>query len=307
MNFPLFTFELIEVIYIKKISLLKLLSLNIAAIVFSCSIAVQSIIQNHNNYEQEKKDAEYIDQITIFDVNSNLPSRLELMDFSQSPIKENPTYLDENQLTYDKQPQVTALADSLLFEKTATEEPEVVNEKQFVNTVSFETRVYSPEEIAQYALRPYVLAQDTDVISYRHENMIDSYCAEIDSSKVTDNDIYLMAKIIHAEICILGDEARRSVGTVIVNRMANPLFPDTVYGVISQPGQFSTCGTRKEPCKKCYSAAYDVLINNYRSFPWYVDSFQCICDGYFSGYKTYVEYNDGQYVTWFSYPEYIEY
>ena len=51
-------------------------------------------------------------------------------------------------------------------------------------------------------------------------------------------DLDLLARIIHAEArgeCLVGQVA---VGAVVLNRVADIRFPDTVEGVIYQPGQF---------------------------------------------------------------------
>lgn len=188
-----------------------------------------------------------------------------------------------------------------MVEKVATDwvepEPEPVTYKEF----TYPVRVYSAEEIANNALTPYKVPQDTYRMFYYYGNMVDAVAVPHCPEYANDDDVYLMAKIIHSEICVLGDEARRCVGTVILNRAWNDDHPNTISGVINEPGQFSTSKTRKEPCEECLAAAYDVLYNGYRSFPHYVDAFQCLYDGYFYNHATYIAFNDGRYKTWFSY------
>lgn len=191
----------------------------------------------------------------------------------------------------------------LLMEKIATDYVEPVPEPKPADTPvkarEFTVRVYTQEEIAANKLTPYKTPQNIRPITYYTDNMIDAVATPSCSQFMNDNDVYSMARIIHAEICVLGDEARRCVGTVILNRAWNN--NQTINQVIYAPSQFSTAYTSKEPCDECLAAAYDVLYNGYRSFPHYVDSFQCIRDGYFSNHNTYVAFNDGHYKTYFSY------
>ena len=55
---------------------------------------------------------------------------------------------------------------------------------------------------------------------------------------VSSNDIYVLSKIINGEArgeSFLGQVA---VGAVVINRTRNPNFPNTVYGVVFEPGAF---------------------------------------------------------------------
>ena len=59
--------------------------------------------------------------------------------------------------------------------------------------------------------------------------------------KYTDEDLYCLSHIINAEA---GDENcshehRIAVGSVVLNRVASDEFPDTIYDVVFQPGQYS--------------------------------------------------------------------
>lgn len=55
-----------------------------------------------------------------------------------------------------------------------------------------------------------------------------------------DNDLALLARIISAEARGETYEGQVAVGAVILNRVKHPSFPDTVAGVIYQPGAFSS-------------------------------------------------------------------
>ncbi|MEY8575312.1 cell wall hydrolase [Oscillospiraceae bacterium 21-37] len=64
---------------------------------------------------------------------------------------------------------------------------------------------------------------------------------EADSKpKYTEEDLDLLARIINAEAgCTwIPDWVQRCVGSVVLNRVKSPLFPNTIRGVIYQPGQY---------------------------------------------------------------------
>lgn len=57
----------------------------------------------------------------------------------------------------------------------------------------------------------------------------------------TQEDVDLLARLIYCEMgCSwIPDEQQRKVGSVVLNRMASELYPDTLQEVIYQPGQYS--------------------------------------------------------------------
>ena len=82
----------------------------------------------------------------------------------------------------------------------------------------------------------------------------------------TEDDVILLAALIECEAGSSNYEALLAVGAVVVNRMKHRNFPDTVYGVIYQDGQFPPAtdgkmdkilarGTKD----KCETAARDAL------------------------------------------------
>ena len=60
------------------------------------------------------------------------------------------------------------------------------------------------------------------------------------SGGYSDSDIALLANIISAEARGEPFEGQVAVGAVVLNRVEDSRFPDTVKGVITQPGQYST-------------------------------------------------------------------
>lgn len=59
------------------------------------------------------------------------------------------------------------------------------------------------------------------------------------SSKYSDSEINLLARVISAESRGEPYSGQVAVGGVILNRIEHPSFPDTLSGVIYQPGAFS--------------------------------------------------------------------
>jgi len=55
---------------------------------------------------------------------------------------------------------------------------------------------------------------------------------------VSSNDVYVLSKIISGEARGENFLGQVAVGAVIVNRTKSPNFPNTVYGVIFEPGAF---------------------------------------------------------------------
>lgn len=50
----------------------------------------------------------------------------------------------------------------------------------------------------------------------------------------TDEDLYVLSHIISAEAGNCGEEMLKAVGSVVLNRVADDRFPDTIYEVVFQ-------------------------------------------------------------------------
>ena len=55
----------------------------------------------------------------------------------------------------------------------------------------------------------------------------------------TDNDLYVLSHIISAEAGNCSEDMMISVGSVVLNRVADERFPDTIEEVVFQEGQYS--------------------------------------------------------------------
>ena len=58
-------------------------------------------------------------------------------------------------------------------------------------------------------------------------------------SKYTDEDIRILATTVWYEAGSTMEQLREYVAQVVLNRVADKRFPDTIYSVISQPGQYA--------------------------------------------------------------------
>lgn len=81
-------------------------------------------------------------------------------------------------------------------------------------------------------------------------------------SSQTNNDLYLLAKCIHAEARGEPYVGQVAIGAVILNRVKNSKFPNTISGVIYQPYAFTCVNDGQinlEPNQSAYNAARDAL------------------------------------------------
>lgn len=76
------------------------------------------------------------------------------------------------------------------------------------------------------------------------------------------DDLYLLAKMISAEARGEPYVGQVAVGAVILNRVKHPSFPNTIAGVLYQPGAFTALSDGQfnlEPEEQCRRAARDAM------------------------------------------------
>jgi len=66
-----------------------------------------------------------------------------------------------------------------------------------------------------------------------------SAAAKKNVGTVSSNDVYVLSKIISGEARGEPYIGQVAVGACIINRVKNPNFPNTVYGVVFEPGAFT--------------------------------------------------------------------
>ena len=82
------------------------------------------------------------------------------------------------------------------------------------------------------------------------------------SSNYSNNDLYLLAKLVHSEARGESYTGQVAVAAVCLNRVDDSRFPNTIAGVIYQPWAFTAINDGQfnlEPNQTAYSAARDAL------------------------------------------------
>lgn len=82
------------------------------------------------------------------------------------------------------------------------------------------------------------------------------------SSSANSNDVYLLAKAVYAEARGEPYEGQVAIAAVILNRVKHPSFPNTIAGVIYQPGAFTAVSDGQinlSPNETALKAAKDAL------------------------------------------------
>ena len=114
-----------------------------------------------------------------------------------------------------------------------------------------------------------VMEPEDEIIAYEEvaevvaEDQPDMFSAP--QTQYSDSDLMLLAKVIYAEAGseFLSDEWKMCVGEVVLNRVASPEFPNTIYDVVYQQGQYQ--GARSgyiaslTPSERCIDIAKRLL------------------------------------------------
>lgn len=86
------------------------------------------------------------------------------------------------------------------------------------------------------------------------------------ATAATEEDVMLLAALIHCEAGNQSYEGKVAVGAVVCNRVRSPRFPNTIREVIYSPGQFTPAGNGKVDARlaagvdeECIQAARDAI------------------------------------------------
>jgi len=122
-------------------------------------------------------------------------------------------------------------------------------------TVVEDTR---PVDRTDPGLIPVELVHITTAETTPTEPIIESRYADI---VLSESDVELLARIIWLEARGECFEGQQAVAEVVFNRMLSGAFPDTLYGVIFEKGQFSTAKRVESatPGETQYRAIYEAL------------------------------------------------
>lgn len=98
---------------------------------------------------------------------------------------------------------------------------------------------------------------------YREESQVVTvFNAKGKDVYITNDDIHLMAQIVYAESCAEPYEGKVAVASVILNRLKDVKFPNSIEGVVKQKAAFSCVKDGKinvTPDENCYRAVMDAL------------------------------------------------
>ena len=110
--------------------------------------------------------------------------------------------------------------------------------------------------------KKYGLVQDGIVGPLTAAKMGISVSSSTSSSTYNSNDRYLLAKVIYAEARGESYTGQVAIAAVVLNRVEDSRFPNTIAGVIYQPWAFTAVNDGQinlEPNQTAYQAADDAL------------------------------------------------
>ena len=82
-------------------------------------------------------------------------------------------------------------------------------------------------------------------------------------TEYSEDDFWYLSRVIQAESGYCQREMMEGVGSVVLNRVADERFPNTIKEVIEQPGQYSTLGwlSSQVPTDEVLEVTTDLLEN----------------------------------------------
>ena len=94
-----------------------------------------------------------------------------------------------------------------------------------------------------------------------------------EGEKICFDDLLLLSRVLDAMAGSdwLTDDFRMCVGEVVLNRVASPEFPDTLYGVVYQRGQYTVVNSARfstiVPRRECVDCALRLLLGERHMVP----------------------------------------
>lgn len=123
--------------------------------------------------------------------------------------------------------------------------------------------IASEEELACFRSNSATFLAD---INNRINTLVDEgstiFTANNKSIVLSKDDISLMAQIVYAESKGEPYDGKVGVASVILNRVMDPTFPNSVSDVVYQPRAFSCVVNGRisvTPTQECYDAVYDAI------------------------------------------------
>lgn len=148
-------------------------------------------------------------------------------------------------LTFDS---VSVFANELINYSPINDGPKIIMSKDIKeNNIKFYGRGVSNESSELYHEKDSVV----EVFNYQNRHLY-----------LTDDDIYLMSQVVFAESHGEPYEGKVAVASVILNRVTNPSFPNSIEGVIKQKNAFSCVrdgNISVTPDNECRDAVMDAI------------------------------------------------
>ena len=143
-------------------------------------------------------------------------------------------------------------------------------EIQYVTIGNMPFGIFPPEDIIIEEIVTYIDLPDDheEYVEYFEgkEEFVEPIIGEIEKLTYTEEELEMLAHIIFAEAgsnwC--SDKMQQYTGSVVLNRIASPLFPNTMKEVIYQPSQYSCVKSGsyyKTPNERAYNVARFLLEN----------------------------------------------
>ena len=81
--------------------------------------------------------------------------------------------------------------------------------------------------------------------------------------KYSGDDLWYLSRVIQSEAGYCERQMQEYVGSVVLNRVADERFPDSIQGVVSDPGQYATYEWLESnpPTEEAIEVAIDLLEN----------------------------------------------
>ena len=149
-------------------------------------------------------------------------------------------------------------------------------------------------DMAAYYLEDMISAAEEGSVKAgraAEENRNAAIDAGCEAEKLSFDDLYLLARVIFSEAGSywLDEEFRICTGEVVLNRVASPEFPDTIYDVVYQKGQYPVVNSpgfaAMKPGEDCVDAALKLLQGERRMVPSVVYQSDSIQGELFSMYS----------------------
>ena len=121
-----------------------------------------------------------------------------------------------------------------------------------------------PPEVNTEGLNKVEMANTTEQLKEVEEEVTPTPVVEKEiptNTNYTEEDLYWLSKAVAQELGSywVPDWAQQWVASVVINRVNHPSFPNTIYDVLHQPGQY--CGFYATPTEQNIANARYVLEN----------------------------------------------